>query len=72
MAEFRLCQECLLIAKEMSRALKASIEEARGRENRESIPFAERLKKMTDSEWSLIADLASSKVAEVRRRALHH
>jgi hypothetical protein len=73
MAEFQLCQECLLIAKEMSRAVKASIGEARDREKRELIPFAERLKKMTETEWNQIAeDFASSRVAEVRRRALHH
>lgn len=60
-----------MIAKEMSRAVKASIEDARDREMHESVSFAERLKKMTESEWTQIAeDFASSKVAEVRRRAL--
>ena len=57
----------------MSRAVKASIEDAQDREKRESIAFAERLKKMTESEWDQIAeDFASSKVAEVSRKALQH
>ena len=73
MPGFELCQECLLIAKDMSRAVKAVVEEAQGLEKNASVPFAERLKKMTEAEWNQLAeDFASSKLAEIRRRALHH
>ena len=63
----------MLIDRERNVAGYESIEDAQDREKRESIPFAERLKKMTESEWDQIAeDFASSKVAEVSRKALQH
>jgi hypothetical protein len=74
--EFKIspdCAECLSIRAELADALKAFRNDALEREKNASIPFAERIKKMTDADWNEMAEARrSSKLGQLGRKAQHH
>jgi len=67
------CEECRLLRVELFEALKNQRRSDREREENASVPFAERLRKMTDTEWDEIAQAkSSSKSAAAYRKLRHH
>ncbi len=67
------CPECAAIRAELADAWKESRRQAMEQEKSASVPFAERIKSMTDADWNEMAEArASSKLGQLARKARQH
>ena len=67
------CDECRLLIAELVAAQKTQMNEAREREKTAAVPFAERLRKMTDAEWNQMMEAQRSpSYTEAARKLRHH
>lgn len=73
MPEPQICDECRLIRAELFDAMKAQLRDDREREKNASVPFAERLRTMTEADWNEMSEARqSSRATQLWRKLRHH